>query len=122
MHLRKHLTLAAIAASASLLVGGTAFAHATLVKSDPAANSQVAAPKAITLTFDDELAPAFSKVQLAMSDGMKVDAKSAVSKDKLSIVATPAAALKPGVYTVTWQAAATEDGHKMNGKFTFTVK
>ncbi|MEO8313327.1 MAG: copper homeostasis periplasmic binding protein CopC [Pseudomonadota bacterium] len=122
MNLRNRLITASLAACTSLLMAGTAFAHAHLVKSDPAADAQVAAPKVITLTFDDELAAAFSKVQLGMADGMKINAKSALSHDKLSIVATPTATLVPGIYTVTWQAASTEDGHKMEGKFSFTVK
>lgn len=121
--MQSHRTwILAVLAACSVLTAGTAFAHAHLIKSVPAANAQVAAPKTITLTFDDELAPAFSKVQLGMADGMKVNAKSALSPDKKSIVTTPAASLMPGVYTVSWQAAATEDGHKMEGKFTFTVK
>lgn len=121
MQFRREWIIASLA-TCSMLTASSAFAHAHLVKSDPAANAQVAAPKTITLTFDDELAAAFSKVQLGMADGMKVDAKSALSSDKKSIVATPASALHPGVYTVSWQAAATEDGHKMEGNFTFTVK
>ncbi len=116
------LILVAVTASTSLLLASTAFAHAHLVKSDPTANASVPAPKTITLTFNEELAPAFSKVQIGMADGMKVAASYSLSDNKLSLIATPSAALASGVYTITWQAASSDDGHKMEGKFSFTVK
>ncbi|MEO7773535.1 MAG: copper homeostasis periplasmic binding protein CopC [Steroidobacteraceae bacterium] len=114
-------TLVGVIATASLLLGSTAFAHAHLVKSAPAANAHVATPRTITLTFNEELAPAFSKLQIAMADGMKLNIGYSLSDDKLSLIATPSAALGPGGYTVTWQAASTADGHMMEGRFSFTV-
>ena len=118
---RRHIRTVG-ATAALLLITGTALAHARLVKSDPAADAQVPSPKAITLTFNEALSPAFSKVQVGMADGAKVAATSAVSADKKSLIATPTSALAPGTYTVSWQAASSDDGHKMEGKFNFTVK
>jgi copper resistance protein C len=112
---------AGLAATAALIVAGSAAAHAHLVASTPAANATVAAPNTITLTFSEKLAPAFSKFELTMADGMAMKVKTKVSPDKMSIVGTPGAKLMAGAYTVTWHAVS-PDGHKMDGKVGFTVK
>jgi methionine-rich copper-binding protein CopC len=113
---------ATAAALAFLTAAGAASAHAKLVLSDPAAKAAVAAPKTITLKFDEELTPAFSKMTLGMADGMKIKVKTAVSKDHKTLVGTPQGKLMPGAYTITWQAAAADDGHKTTGTVPFTVK
>lgn len=117
----RSLSIAGLVAGAALLVAGTASAHAHLVTSNPAANVTVAAPKTITLTFNEKLTPAFSGFELEMGGGMKMPVKTTVSKDGLSIVGTPQGGLMAGAYKVTWHAASS-DGHKMNGDLAFTVK
>ncbi|WP_394760749.1 copper homeostasis periplasmic binding protein CopC [Phenylobacterium sp.] len=113
----------AIAIGAFALLGaGQASAHAALVRSNPAANATVAAPKAISLTFNEALTPAFSGFDMSMSDGMKLKVKTKVSKDKKTITGTPTGKLMPGAYHVNWHAAATDDGHKTSGTLAFTVK
>ena len=122
--MRHHQFIAAgIAASAALLLAGTASAHAHLVKSTPAANATVAPPKAISLTFNEKLTPAFSKFELTMPtmNNMAMAVKTGVSKDGLTITGTPQAPLMPGVYKINWHAASS-DGHKMDGVVDFTVK
>jgi methionine-rich copper-binding protein CopC len=121
MQKTRHFALAGLAASAALLIAGSAAAHAHLVKSTPAADATVAAPKTITLTFNEKLTPAFSGFDLEMGGGMKMPVKTTVSKDGLSIVGTPQGALMAGAYKLTWHAASS-DGHKMNGDVAFTVK
>ncbi len=115
---------ATLAASAALLLAGSASAHAHLVKSTPAANATVAAPTTISLTFNEKLTPAFSKFELSMPamNGMKVTVKTTVSKDQLSIVGAPKGKLMPGAYMITWHAASADDGHKMDGTVAFSVK
>ncbi len=113
---------AGLIGSAVLFAAGAASAHARLVKSDPPANATVAAPKAITLTFSEKLTPAFSKFELGIADGMKVNVKTAVSEDRRSIMGTPTAKLMAGAYKITWHAAAADDGHKTEGTLGFTVR
>ncbi|MBO9708875.1 MAG: copper homeostasis periplasmic binding protein CopC [Caulobacter sp.] len=108
--------------SAATLSAGQASAHAKLVSSDPAANSIVAAPKAIRLTFSEKLAPAFSTFDLAMADGMKAPVKTTVSADRKTITGVPTGRLMAGTYKITWHAAAADDGHRMDGTLAFTVK
>jgi len=120
----RHLTMTALIASAAVLIAGSAAAHAKLVKSDPAANATVTTPKTISLTFDEKLTPAFSGFELSMPamNGMKVKMKTSVSKDHLTIVGTPEGKLMAGAYTITWHAATSDDGHKIDGTFPFAVK
>ena len=119
---RKTLSTAAALGALALFAAGQAAAHASLVKSDPAANATVAAPKAITLTFDEELTPAFSGFDVVMSDGMKMKFKTTVSPDKKTITGVPTGPLMAGAYKLSWHAAAADDGHKTTGTLAFTVK
>lgn len=115
-------TILAAVSAAAMLVATQAAAHAQLVSSTPQANATVAAPKTITLTFNEKLVPAFSKFELAMPEmnGMKVPVKTAVSKDGMSITGTLKGALMKGAYKITWTAAGA-DGHKMTGEVAFKV-
>ena len=120
----RQTTFVAISALALAAVAGEASAHASLVKSDPAANATVAAPKTITLTYDEELAPAFSKFTVTMPTmkNMAVKVKTVVSRDHKSIVGTPAAPLSAGASSISWTAAAADDGPTTPGQVPFTVK
>ena len=97
-------------------------AHAALIKSEPAKNFSGAAPKSIVLHFDDELVPKVSTFKVTDVDGKPVAVTAVDTKDTKALAATPAKPLAPGLYTVSWIAASTEDGHKMTGTFSFTVK
>jgi methionine-rich copper-binding protein CopC len=122
MTLRKSFSIAAAVGAAALLVAGQAAAHARLVASNPAANATVAAPKTITLTFNEALTPAFSGFDLSMGHGMKMAVKTTVSKDRKTLSGAPQGPLMPGAYTLNWHAASADDGHRMDGVLTFTVK
>jgi methionine-rich copper-binding protein CopC len=74
------------------------------------------------LHFDDELVPKVSMFKVTDIDGHPVAVTAVDTKDSKAIAATPAKPLAPGLYTVSWTAASTEDGHPMSGKFSFTVK
>ncbi len=118
----KLIYTAAVLGAVALFGAGQASAHAALVKSNPAANATVAAPKAISLTFNEALTPAFSGFDMSMSDGMKMKVKTKVSKDKMTITGAPTGKLMAGIYKVNWHAAAADDGHKTTGTLAFTVK
>ena len=122
MHPCKTLLTATALGAVALFAATQASAHASLVKSEPAANATVAAPKTITLTFDEELTPAFSGFDASMSDGMKVKFKTTVSKDKKTITGVPTGPMMAGAYKLNWHAAAADDGHKTTGSLAFTVK
>lgn len=122
MFSRKTLSAAAALGAVALLSAGQALAHAALVKSSPLANATVAAPKTISLTFNEALTPAFSGFDVSMANGMKMKVKTKVSKDKKTITGVPAGPLMAGAYKVNWRAAAADDGHKTTGTVAFAVK
>ncbi|AYV48217.1 copper resistance protein CopC [Caulobacter flavus] len=111
-----------IAAAAMTLIAGQASAHAKLVTSNPAADATIAAPSTIILTFNETLVPAFTSFELAKASGGAVKVKTTVAADKKTVTGVPAGKLSPGVYKVSWHAAASGDGHRMEGFFNFTVK
>lgn len=115
--------LAAALVGAALLTAGQASAHAQLLASTPAANATVPPPTKITLTYDEKLTPAFSGFDLTMTGhNMRIPVKTALSKDRKSITAVLKAPLMAGAYSLTWRAAAVDDGHRTDGAFVFTVK
>lgn len=99
-----------------------AMAHAKLLQSTPAADSTVAAPKTIKLTFSEKLVPAFSGISLSMGDGMVVSTKASLSDDGKTMSARPTSPFMAGKWTLSWHATSVDDGHKSEGSLTFTVK
>ncbi len=117
---RKILSLVG-AAGALLLVATQADAHARVVASNPAANATVISPRAITLTFSERVAPAFSGLEVISGAGVKTAVATTVSEDGKTLSGRPARALAAGAYTVNWHAASA-DGHRMTGSIAFTVR
>jgi copper resistance protein C len=117
--------LAVAAVITGLLASFTAtpaLAHAKLVSADPAPNATVASPRVVHLQFSEALAPRFSSFKLAATDGKPVPMRATQNQDAKVLEGMPNAALAPGVYTVSWTAVATDDGHKTTGSYRFTVK
>jgi methionine-rich copper-binding protein CopC len=113
-----------LAASAALLMGGTAaaFAHAHLVRATPAVGSTVqAAPNEVALRFSEKLEPKFSSVIVRDSAGKQVDkGGAAVDKADRMVIRVLLPPLEPGVYKVEWKAVSA-DTHKVDGDFTFKI-
>ena len=120
--MRKSLPILALAAVA-MAPSAPVFAHAKVVGSTPAANATIATPKQISVTFNEKLVPAFSKVEVSMA-GMKmnVPVKSSVSADGKTIVAIPQGHFMKGSYVINWTAAAADDGHHTAGTIPFKTK
>ena len=112
---------AAVAGAALMLVASQADAHAKLVSSSPPVNATVAAPKTITLTFNEKVVPAFSGFEILMVEhNMKIPVKTTVSSDGKTITGTPQGAFMKGSYKINWHAAG-PDGHRMKGEVAFKV-
>lgn len=97
-------------------------AHARLVTADPAPNATVAAPTLIQLQFSTTLAKKFSTFKLTDTDGNPVGIVMTDGSDNKTLAAKPAGTLAPGLYTVSWTAVSTDDGHKTSGAYSFTVR
>jgi copper resistance protein C len=109
--------------SASLLVlalsTAAAQAHAFLDHADPLVGSTVAtAPHELTLTFTQNLEPAFSTVTVTGPGGARVDqGKPQISGNTMRVGLKAAG---PGTYRVHWRALSV-DTHTTQGSFTFRV-
>jgi methionine-rich copper-binding protein CopC len=113
---------AILAAAISALMAGQAAAHARLLMGTPKNGATVAAPKALTLKYSEELVPAASSVKVSGPSGAAV-ATGAMALDKTRKVVTVPfnGALAAGAYKVSWHMK-TEDGHETDGTFGFKVK
>ena len=107
---------------ASFVVLATdAGAHAQLVGSDPADGAALAqAPREITLTFSEEIAPRFRRVLVFDARGRVVPgARLRPGGDRTLTVSLPA--LAHGTYEASWDVVATDDGHATSGASSFGV-
>jgi methionine-rich copper-binding protein CopC len=111
-----------IAASlVALLPFGTtaAHAHAFLDHANPRVGSTVpTAPRELSLSFTQNLEPAFSTVEVRDANGARVDqGKAQISADVMRVGLKP---LPPGTYKVRWRALSV-DTHTTDGSFSFQV-
>jgi copper resistance protein C len=94
-------------------------AHAFLDHASPLVGSTVqAAPHEVTLSFTQNLEPAFSTVQVNGPDGARVDEGKAQISGNTMRVGIKASG--PGTYHVHWHALSV-DTHTTQGSFSFTV-
>jgi copper transport protein len=100
-----------------------ASAHALLVRSTPEANAELSqAPQQVDLYFSEGLEAAFSSANVLNTDGKRVDNNdAAVDPSDATHMSLTLKPLPDGVYTVSWKAISTSDGHLTNGTFPFAV-
>lgn len=111
------------AAALSLLLPGTAYAHGRLKSSLPAAGARLTqAPRMLRLDFSEAPDLTFSSVRLTSASGREIalGAVAYAPDSRRSMIATIAAALDTGSYTVSWQMGG-DDGHPVRGRFSFTI-
>ena len=87
-----------------------------------AATSTVAAPTALMLTFSEDVNIAFTGVTITGPDKAPVtQGKPSLNADQTVLTVPLDGTLAAGTYTVDWHALS-NDGHKTQGTYTFTVK
>ncbi|WP_038493442.1 copper homeostasis periplasmic binding protein CopC [Janthinobacterium agaricidamnosum] len=118
-----HTMILAGAMAAATLASPFAAAHASLKSASPEAGAVLAAaPRDITLTFNEKIEEAFSTMTLADAQGKAVVAEKArIDATNPAILRLEVPPLPAGAYSVTW-AVAGHDGHRRKGDFKFTVK
>ncbi len=107
---------------ALLLVMGSvgAHAHAFLDHADPRVGSTVnAAPHEVSLSFTQNLEPAFSTMEVIGPSGQRVDEGKPRIDGKVMHV--PLRADQPGTYRVKWRVLSV-DTHTTEGAFSFKVR
>jgi methionine-rich copper-binding protein CopC len=95
----------------------TAWAHAKLKSSDPAANASVKSPSLIRLVFSETLEPAFSGAELSDAAGKTMPVSRSVGGATITLMPL---GLRPGAYKVSWHSVG-HDTHRISGSFGFKV-
>ncbi|MFI6860221.1 copper resistance CopC/CopD family protein [Streptomyces sp. NPDC050421] len=108
-----------------LAVAGPASAHAALTGSDPQDGAVVAAaPKAVTLTFSEQVAMGEGSIRVLDPAGKRADTEEAPrdlhSGSTVKYGVSLHTGLPDGTYTVAWQAVSA-DSHPVSGAFTFSI-
>ena len=107
-------------ATASLLLGGSALAHAILLESSPALKSSIRGPDVpLRLRFNVRIDAARSRLALVAPDGA-VRTLEISGQDPPNTLSAQARGLRPGLYRLRWQVLAS-DGHITRGEIPFTV-
>jgi methionine-rich copper-binding protein CopC len=107
------LTLLLLAGSVSV------HAHAMLDRADPRVGSTAnAAPREVSLSFTQDLEPAFSTIEVTGPSGQRVDEGKPRIDGK--VMRVPVRADQPGVYRVKWHVLSV-DTHTTEGGFSFKV-
>ncbi|AHG92244.1 copper resistance protein CopC (plasmid) [Gemmatirosa kalamazoonensis] len=110
--------------AACALVLGTwtlAWAHATLVRAEPAAGSRLAtSPSRVWLLFSEALEPTLAHLTLVAPDGGVRHLVAAGDPHDVHALIAPVDALAPGAYRLLWHVVSA-DGHPVEGSYVFTV-
>jgi copper resistance protein C len=115
----KRISGAVLVVCFAFLLPRIALAHAHLLSSTPAASATVQGPNvAIELRFNSRVDGVHSVLSLVTPDG---GVKLVIDKQSADNNLNAHATLKPGSYTLHWQALA-PDGHITRGEIPFTVR
>jgi len=126
----RKISKALLVAIAALLALGVftsgASAHATLIKSQPAASESLGqSPLEVVLWFTEALEIGFSKAYVTDSSGERWELPNEGAFHVHTDPAIPVLHMKPGLpngaYTVVWDVLSSIDGHRTKGFFTFFV-
>jgi copper transport protein len=113
-----------LVAASSLVVlaaPGSAWAHATLVRTNPKFEQRLQrAPHLVRLRFDQSVDMLPAGVDVFTAKGKLVSGTARAGRDR-RVVEVPVRRLGRGAYTVRWSAVSA-DGHVVSGVFTFGVR
>lgn len=116
--------LASLFVTSALVVSQAALAHAHLKTQYPAAKAVMdASPQALTLTFGEDIEPAFSGVDIldAQQQPMPVAKAQRNGRQHNQLIVPLSQPLPAGSYQVNWHVLSV-DGHKTQGNYSFSVK
>jgi len=112
--------LTVLSASAALAIPPSA-KHATLVSSEPGANSHLASPPTrVRLVYSEPIEGKLAKVTIVPASGAPIVLRAGGDPRDVHSVIAPLDALSPGSYKVEWRVVSA-DGHRVDGTFSFTV-
>ena len=98
-----------------------ALAHVHLDSSTPRSGSTISPPTEIVMRFSGPIISRASTIKLVDARGGEVTV-GIIPSGNTEILARPGHPLAVGIYRLTWRAAGENDGHRMSGNISFTVK
>jgi copper transport protein len=120
----KRLVVFLLTVAAVLVLGASpAFAHASLVGTEPASGTEFPAgrpPKAITITLNESVSIPANAIQVLDRDGETVKIGTPQFGDDGRHVTAALPELPKGTYVVSWRVVS-DDSHPVQGAFTFGV-
>lgn len=119
----RRLLTAIVAASALMLMGGAAAAHANYVKSNPASDAQLTKPPTeVRITFSEAPDARGSDVAVLDTSGKRLDKRDVtLVSDEPNTLRVSLGAIGDGGYLVSWTTLSAVDGHETKGAFAFAV-
>ena len=116
--------VAMLLASSTLVFSQFALAHAHLKTPVPADKAVIdSSPQNLTLTFTEDVEPAFSGVEVLNAQNQPMAVEKAKLNDKKhdQLIVPISKPLPSGHYQVNWHVLSV-DGHKTKGSYAFSVK
>jgi len=117
------MTSMAIVTMIAVLFSSAANAHPELQSAEPAAGAAVTtSPTQIRITFNENVVPKFSGVELKDQTGKMIATGKAATDptNKKQLVVPVQEQLAPGDYKVEWHAVS-DDTHRVKGSYSFSV-
>jgi copper transport protein len=113
----------ALSALALLVLPSSVYAHANLVKSNPAPNSVLQKPPSqIVIWFTEPIEPSLSSIRVLDATGAEVEeGEPSFDPNDPTVMSVTMGAAPDGTYTVAWKNVSTVDGHRVRGSFLFSV-
>lgn len=113
----------AVAVLVSVVVGAwPAWAHAFLVRTDPAQGARLdRPPEDVALQFSEPVDPSSVVVEVGSATGVQVAAGDPRLSSGGRVVRAPLPADDDGVFVVSWQVVSAVDGHETWGEFAFAA-
>ncbi|MEP6883643.1 MAG: copper resistance CopC family protein [Gammaproteobacteria bacterium] len=113
------IKLRILVAVSAMILAGAAVGHAKLRGTMPAADAKLAAaPKTLTLTFNEAALLAVLSVSVG---GREIPVTVDRNAPAAAQVTVTLPVLTPGKYLVQWSALSPKDGHVTKGAFSFTI-
>ena len=119
----KMISVAAVAVFAASLFVGAACAHPELRSAEPAAGeAMTSSPKQIRITFNENVIPQLSGVEVKDQTGKMIPTGKAATDpaNKKLLIVPVNEQLPAGDYKVEWHAVS-DDTHRVKGNFSFSV-
>jgi copper transport protein len=124
VHRPLHVRLTALAAAfAALAWAPSAFGHAAFVGSQPPPGQRLeVGPRQLTLRFTEPLNSRLSRATLvSVATGRRIAVTVRVTGER-RFAAIPERPLPRGAYRVRWHTVSTQDGHALEGSYSFGVR